>query len=153
LPCDSTSTLLLARSATSRRSSHDLAADAASVAPSREADLGTRFPRRRACSVEAPLLWHVAETASFGRPDRRPLPPNRSGVQVGQAEDGPHGSGLAGATRPTRSAHAPVTQSFRSGFLVPVRPSQPSHAPPARLPHVTAPPRHPPVTDALKQDA
>ncbi len=55
--------------------------------------------------VEAPLLGHVAETASFGPPDRRPVPPNRAGVQVGQAEDGPHGGGLPSPVGPEKTHH------------------------------------------------
>jgi len=32
--------------------------------------------------VQAPFLGHVAETASFGRADRRPVPPDRADVRI-----------------------------------------------------------------------
>jgi hypothetical protein len=49
--------------------------------------------------VQAALLWHVAEAAALGDSDRHAVPPHRSGVEVGEAEDCPHRGGLAGAVR------------------------------------------------------
>jgi hypothetical protein len=54
--------------------------------------------------VQAPLLWHVTEAAALGGPDRRPIPPHRPGVEVGEPEDGPHRRGFAGAVR-TKEPH------------------------------------------------
>jgi hypothetical protein len=68
--------------------------------------------------IQDPFLRHVAEAAPFGGPDRGTVPPHRAAVKIGQAEDGPHGGGLAGAIRaeephhlPRRDAEAQVVES------------------------------------------
>ncbi len=57
--------------------------------------------------VQAALFGHVAEPAAVRLPDRMAAPPDLAGVEVGEAEDGPHGGGLAGPVRPEEADDLP----------------------------------------------
>ncbi len=56
--------------------------------------------------VQAPLLGHVAEPGAIRVTDAAAVPADLSGVQSQQAEDGPHGRGLACAVAAQEPEHA-----------------------------------------------
>ena len=126
-PCESASTLLVDRSAMSRRSSQVCVADAAScgtqpVQPAEILDLLTD----QHAGIEASLLGHVAEAPPLRATDRRAVPSDDAGVEIGQAEDGAHGRRLAGAVGP-EEAHD-LTARHREGEVV-ERDQRPEGAP------------------------
>ncbi len=107
-PCESASTLLSARSAMSRRSSHTSRGSlrvrlAQTVQSSQVLNLLADEHGR----VEAPFLGHIAEPAALGLADRSPVPAHLSRVEIGQSEDRPHRGRLACAVRPEKSDDMP----------------------------------------------
>ena len=56
--------------------------------------------------IEAPLLWHVAESAFLLDPYGPAIPCDLTGVGRDQPEDGAHGSGLSGAVGTEKPEHS-----------------------------------------------
>ena len=57
--------------------------------------------------VQPTLLGHVTETAALSSADRRAVPPDRPGIEIGETEDGPHGRRLAGTVGPEEADDLP----------------------------------------------
>ena len=55
--------------------------------------------------IQATLLGHVPEPPTLGLPDGAAVPDDPAGVEVGEAEDRPHGGGLPRTVRAEEAHH------------------------------------------------
>ena len=120
LPWESSSTLDWARSAMPRRSSHS--------SPARRASAGAMpwsRPRYSSCSPTCMAGYRPRSSGMYPKrrrsacPTGSPVPAHRPGVEVGEAEHGPHGGRLAGAVRAEEAHHLPARARRRSGRRAP----------------------------------